>query len=222
MRPKLTPAGRDVLALYRDEPLATRLHTAVRWRSCPFEAVADALPRAGRILDLGCGHGLLSLLLAKRSPAARPCGTDVDAPKIGAAQRAAFGDHLDAGFAVARGDGIPTGPWDGIAIVDVLYLIDRDGQEALLRAAAAQLAPGGVLVVKEMATDPRWKFRWMKAQETLSVKVLRITEGDALTFVPPADVAGWLTDAGLTVESRRLDRGYIHPHHLLVARAASG
>jgi hypothetical protein len=63
----------------------------------------------------------------------------------------------------------------------------------------------------------------MALQERLSVQVLRITEGHDLTFVPPHELATWMGDAGLVdIEHRGLDRGHLHPHHLLVARKPSG
>ena len=214
--------ARATLARYRGEPLGTRLHTRIRWRSCPFEDVAVAVPTAGRILEIGCGHGLFSTLLALQSAERTVVGTDVDGDKIRAAQRAAEG-LANLTFAPAEPGELPDGTWDAICIVDVLYLIDRAGERALLHEAAGRLEPGGVLVVKEMATEPAWKFRWMALQERLSVQVLRITAGHDLTFVPPDELAGWMGEAGLAgVAHRRLDRGHLHPHHLVTARKPPG
>ena len=214
----MSELGRATLARYEGEPLRARLHTRIRWRSCPFEAVAEAVPPTGRILEVGCGHGLFATYLALGSAARTVLGTDVDGDKIQAAQRASAGiDNLE--FRPDEPGAFPAGPWDAICIVDVLYLIDRPGERALLATAAEQLAPGGVLVVKEMGTSPRWKFRWMALQERVSVQVLRITAGHDLTFVPPDELAGWMTAAGLVVViDRPLHRGHLHPHHLVVAR----
>jgi 2-polyprenyl-3-methyl-5-hydroxy-6-metoxy-1,4-benzoquinol methylase len=213
----VNPVAAATLARYRAEPLTTRLHTRVRWHSCPFEAVAAAVPSSGRVLEIGCGHGLLSTYLALQSPARTVLGTDVDGSKIHAAERAARGlTNLD--FRADEPGAFPPGPWDAVCIVDVLYLIDRAGERGLLEAAARQLAPGGTLVVKEMGTSPRWKFAWMAMQERLSVQVLDITSGHDLTFVPPEELAGWMTAAGLTdVRHRALGRRYPHPHHLVTA-----
>lgn len=208
--------NRRVRALYQGAPLPVRAHVAVRWASCPFPAVAAQLPRSGRILEVGCGHGLLSLYLALGSSDREVVGIDVDEDKLGAARTAAERAGLRATFDTAVGAALPEGPWSGVAIVDVLYLLSADDQRALLRSCAEALSPGGVLAVKEMALAPRWKARWNRAQETAAVKILGITEGEELTFLAPADMAAAMAAGGLTVRDRPVHRGYPHPHHLLV------
>jgi 2-polyprenyl-3-methyl-5-hydroxy-6-metoxy-1,4-benzoquinol methylase len=213
--------GRAAVELYAGLPAPARLHVRLRWLSCPFPAVAAAVPKDGRVLEIGCGHGLFSAYLALGSAERRVCGVDIDAAKIQIAEEAAGrararGAHLS--FAVAPSGSVPSGPWDAVVIVDVLYLLDAPAQRALLAACAQTLAPGGVLVVKEMGTTPRWKFRWNLAQETLAVKVLGITAGHSFTFLPPAAVAATLADCGLTASVRAVDGRRPHPHALIVGR----
>ena len=198
--------------------MQARAHVRVRWATCPFRAVAAELPESGSILEVGCGHGLLSLYLALTSPDRRVTGIDVDEDKLAAAGAAAVKGGLAATFEAVEGGAVPDGPWDGIAIVDVLYLLSADDQRSLLKSCADRLAPGGVLAVKEMAPVPRWKARWNLLQETASVKLLGITAGDELTFLPPAELASAMVAGGLEVRERPLHRRYPHPHHLLVGR----
>jgi 2-polyprenyl-3-methyl-5-hydroxy-6-metoxy-1,4-benzoquinol methylase len=210
------------LRAYRKAPLGDRLHVLVRWLTCPFPAVVEVLPSSGRVLEVGCGHGLFSGYLAQRSPGLQVHGVDIDADKIAVAAAAEplAGGRLD--FAVGDSGSVPDGPWDAVVLVDVLYLLDETAQRALLESCAAVLAPGGVLVVKDMAIRPRWKARWNAMQEALSVRVLKITEGSPeFVFTDPDERARWLVAAGLRdVRARRLDRGRVHPHHLLVGRTA--
>jgi 2-polyprenyl-3-methyl-5-hydroxy-6-metoxy-1,4-benzoquinol methylase len=220
----VTVSAGDVFDLYAEEPLRVRAHVRVRWRTCPFPAVAAYVPTAGRILDLGCGHGAFSAYLALQSDRRQVLGTDVASDKIRAA-RAAAGAAAARGranlrFALADRDveSLPAGPWEAIVVLDVLYLLEPERQESLLTRCARALAPGGLLLVKEVADRPRWKAAWNRMQETLSVRVLRITGGKRLWFLPPAQHAAWLAARGLEVAEQSLNKGFVHPHHLIVAR----
>lgn len=217
-RPATVSPGRRLLGLYAGAPVSARAHVRLRWATCPFRAVATEAPPTGRILEVGCGHGLLSLYLALTSPAREVHGIDVDEDKLAKARAAAARGGLDCSFERVEGDHLPPGPWDAIAIVDVLYLLGARQQVGLLGACSAALAPGGVLVVKEMAPAPRWKAAWNEAQETVAVRIVGITAGSELRFLPPADLAAAMAATGLDVRDRPLHRGYPHPHHLLVGR----
>jgi SAM-dependent methyltransferase len=237
-RRRPTAIGRAALDLYRTAPAAVRAHVHVRWWSAPFEPVAAALPVTGRVLEIGCGHGLFAAYAALSEPGRVVVGVDIDPEKIAPAQVAARrldarrlparpgdegADPTDASplsFAVAESGAVPPGPWDAVVVVDMLYLLPAREQRRLLTEAVAELAPGGTLVVKEMDAAPRWKARWNALQETVSVKVLRITAGSSFDFVPPAQMAGWLDELGLRTTAHRLDRRRLHPHHLLIARRA--
>ncbi|MBD7919121.1 class I SAM-dependent methyltransferase [Cellulomonas sp. Sa3CUA2] len=215
-------AGRAALDLYRDAPWQERAHVHVRWWSAPFRRLVRLLPDDGRVLEIGCGHGLFSAYAALDRPGRHVVGVDIDAGKITAAAGAAARvPNLE--LAVAPDGAVPPGPWATVVVVDVLYLLPADAQRRLLAAAAAQVSAGGRLVVKEMGASPAWKVRWNRWQETLSVRVLRLTEGSTtFTFVPPDVMAGWLRDAGLTVTATRLDAWRVHPHHVLVGERTPG
>ena len=148
-------------------------------------------------------------------------GVDIDARKIAVASHAL--SHIDPATAhlefhqLPAGD-LPDGPWDAIVIVDVLYLLDKSAEFALLDACVERLAQGGVLVVKETDVVPRWKHWVAGAQEVVATKVLRITAGSSLSFTPVAEIADHLRTRGLEVTTRRVDKGYLYPHALVVAR----
>jgi 2-polyprenyl-3-methyl-5-hydroxy-6-metoxy-1,4-benzoquinol methylase len=216
------PAGRAALSAYAGAPRGDRLHVRIRWHSCPFPELERHVPPHGRILDVGCGHGLFPLYLGLAAAGREVTGTDVDADKLTVARAAATSIAATARFEPTTPGVVPTGPWDAITVVDVLYLLGHDAALDLVRTAADALAPGGTLLVKEISLTPRWKHAVATAQELLATRVLRITEGTDVAFLPPHDIAAAMEGAGLQVEQRPLHRGRLHPHHLLVGRSSAG
>ncbi len=215
-----------LLALYAGQPARVRAHIRTRWRTCPFSAVEALVPETGRVLDFGAGHGALASWLAMRSSGRRVVGVDLAEKKIASArqgaERARERGIPAAEFHVENAGAFPKGPWDAVLFVDVLYLLDPVDQERVLREAARALAPGGAVLVKELAREPRWKARWAGAQEFLAVRVLHITAGAGIRFLEPERHARWLEAEGLSVVAARADRGYLHPHHLIAARRGGG
>jgi 2-polyprenyl-3-methyl-5-hydroxy-6-metoxy-1,4-benzoquinol methylase len=218
-------AGQQALGLFDGAERGTRLHTRLRWWSCPFRRIEAEVPAKGDVLEVGCGHGLLSLYLGLAESGRRVRGVDIDGDKIfeatAAANRLAGGspnvdfERVDAGFT-------PSEPCDAVVISDVLYLLTAAEQQRLVTAAARCVRPDGVVVLKEMGLHPRWKLGWNQVQETLATRVLRITDhvGAGLTFVDPETMADWLVAEGLDVRHFPVDRGYPWPHHLVVAHRA--
>ncbi len=214
-------AARAALSLYHDAPLGDRFHVRVRWLTCPIPAIEQRVPVAGRVLDLGCGHGLVSLYLALSSPHRQVHGVDIDPHKIDLARAAASAPGApDVSFDVVEPGVLPDGPWDAVVIADVLYLLGPAARVELLEGAAARLAPGGVLLVKETDTTPRWKHRLAAAQEQVSTKVLRITAGTDLDFASAQELEAVLAGEGLRTEVVRLDRHQLHPHVLIAGTRA--
>jgi len=194
--------------------LGARVHVAVRWLSCPFPTLEGLVPPEGRVLEIGCGHGVFALYLALGSPGREVYGVDIDSGKLADAERAAQG----VGNVVFGGvplDWQPAGEWPTVVIVDVLYLLGADAGRRLLAEAAAAIAPGGRLIVKEIDNRPRWKYRLAVGQELAATRVARVTAGATVEFLAPDDMEAVMAGAGLRVSRRRIDRGYPHPHLLL-------
>ena len=206
---------RDLAHLYADCPLSDRLQVGLRWRTCPFEAVAAFAPSSGEVLDLGCGRGLLANLLALRSPSRRVSGLDPDPRRIETARRT-VGARTNVAF--RAGEAPPPGERFGaILLVDVLYLLADDRRRRLLASCRGALAAGGVLLVKTMARRPRWKAAIDRLQESLAVLALGWTRGETIVPPDPAVLARELEDLEFRVTTVPLDRGFPHPHVLFAA-----
>ena len=206
------------LSLYRDQSMGVRLHTALRAWSAPLDAVVEALPVEGRLLDVGCGHGLIANEAALRSPLARVLGVDLAEAKIASA-RASVGQRDNIEFRLAPLENVPESGFDGVSLIDVLYLVPEPSWTSFLRTCLEKLRPGGIFVLKEIGTRPWWKFERLRLQEFMSTRVLRITQGDTMHFESGEELKQRLTGIGFEeVSLRPLDAGYASPHLLLTAR----
>lgn len=188
-------------------PLGARLHALIRFLTCPFLRVVAHVPRGARLLEIGAGHGVF-LALAKDAGAARATGVEPDLRKVFIAPRSI---EFVAGF-----DDAVRGRFDAIAMIDVLYAIPKSEWDALFARVAERT---DLFLLKEMDPRQRLKNGWNRLQETISIKVARITLAEAIVFEDPAEMTARLKRAGFTdVEIVKVDRGYPHPHLLYVAR----
>ena len=159
------------LSLYpRRIALRTRIFLGARYRLTPYRLIAARLPASGRILDLGCGHGLLALTAALDGSARTVLGIDHDEARITIATAAA--ERLaNARFAVGTFDALPPGPFDAIAMIDVLHYFAPAAQEAVIRSAYARLAPGGTLLVREVDPEGGAAARWNRWYERIATGI---------------------------------------------------
>ncbi len=129
-------------------------------------------PAARTVVDLGCGPGTLTRLLAERWPDARIEAVD-NSPDMVERARAELAD-LEPAVAVALADLREwTPPWPVDVVVSNATLQWVPRHLALLDTFAGWLAPGGVLAVQvpgnfeeashtliaEVAGRPRWRSR---------------------------------------------------------------
>jgi cyclopropane fatty-acyl-phospholipid synthase-like methyltransferase len=179
-----------------------------------MRAVAESLPLEGRLLEVGCGHGLFSNLAALSRPGLSVLGIDPAAEKVSWAQASVRG-RRNIRFEHGTLDGVREEGFDAIAVLDVLYLVSRERWAGFLDGCRGRLAPGGQLLLKEVDVRPRWKFLRCVLQEALSVRLLGVTLGRDFAFAGRREMVEVLRQAGFgEVTLRDLGRGYLTPHVL--------
>jgi 2-polyprenyl-3-methyl-5-hydroxy-6-metoxy-1,4-benzoquinol methylase len=212
---------RRALACFRDQPPFVRLFVLARHLLAPLRRVAAAVPPHGRILDLGCGHGLFVNLLALSSPERDVLGVDPSAEKLRVASRSSHGLQ-NVRYLCGRIDDVP-GPeqdrgFDAITILDVLYLLPDGEKVAVLRRCRELLAPDGVLVLKTNDTRPRWKYGVVRLEEELMVRALGLTLGGQIHFRGIPEYTAMLRVAGFSSRVYKIDAGRPAPHRLYICR----
>ncbi|MES1243947.1 MAG: class I SAM-dependent methyltransferase [Acidobacteriota bacterium] len=192
---------------YAGAPLPVRLHAVGRFLTCPFLRVLPCLPAGARVLDLGAGHGTFALL-AVESGASSVVAVEPDARKL-------FATYRDPRvcFLAGYSDAV-RGTFDAVTVFDVLYRMPLGDWDGLLRQARERLAPGGLLLVKEIDPGHHLKGLWNRAQEK-AADLLGMTLGEAFSYETRDGMRDRLARLGFErFEAVDLGAGYPHAHVL--------
>lgn len=165
-----------------------------------------------RILDLGCGQGVLAALLRAAGHPHAFHGIELMAKDVARA------NHVRPGSTV-QGDirTTPFPPADAVVILDVLHYIDLAAQADVLRRVRESLVGGGVLLLRVGDAAPTWRFRYTVAVDRF-VMALRGHRLEKLYCRPLAEWIADLRELGFRVESRPMSAGTAFANVLLVAR----
>jgi SAM-dependent methyltransferase len=190
------------------------------------------IPEGGRVLDIGCGQGLLASLLracaAMRAtgewpqewPAA-PAGTQVTGielmPRDIARARTALGEDGDVRFVCGdmRSEAFP--PSHAVVILDVLHYVTHAEQDAVLRRVHDALVPGGRLLLRVGDASAR---RGFAISQWVDRTVTRL-RGHTVAPVYGRTLNEWiaqLRQLGMQVEPRPMSQGTPFANVLLVAQ----
>ncbi len=176
--------------------------------------------RGSRILDVGCGHGVLSALLAFNQPERHVRGIDPDTRKIDWARRSvgALANTRFEVMDVAHLAELEPASFDTVCIADVLYVLPVDHWPQFLRACHALLRRGGQLLLKEAEDDGGWRTRKALWQEQLMVRVFgRTHSSGAIGFLPRQNTERLIQQSGFNlVETVALSAWSTTPHVLFI------
>ncbi|MEC8712168.1 MAG: bifunctional 2-polyprenyl-6-hydroxyphenol methylase/3-demethylubiquinol 3-O-methyltransferase UbiG [Pseudomonadota bacterium] len=189
----------------------------------------DARPDGLRVLDIGCGGGLLAEPMARLG--ARVTGIDATAEAIDAAKAHAAAGGLDIDYQCRTAESLA----ETDALFDVIYaseVIEHVTDRRLFaRAISTMLAPGGTVVI---TTINRTLASLALAKVALEHVFRLVPAGthDPARFVKPAELRSEFAAAGIILDemtgfaplpARRIGgNGFVRIGSLAVNYAASG
>jgi SAM-dependent methyltransferase len=187
------------------------------------------LPSGGKLLDIGCGQGLMLALLAEAEQFERDRSvTGVRLPRFermvgvelrphrARLARAALGAEADIVETDARV--MSMGACRVVFLFDVLHMMPRPDQDALLAAAVSTLEPGGIILIREADASAGWRFRAVRFGNRLTA----LTSGawrQAFAFRTIGEWRDCFSRHGLEVEVAPAGAGTPFANHLFRLRA---
>jgi 2-polyprenyl-3-methyl-5-hydroxy-6-metoxy-1,4-benzoquinol methylase len=130
-----------------------RTHLVGEWIPA-LEGVDEKLRRGGKVADVGCGHGVSTVLMASAYPESTIHGFDYHEASIARARALAKEEDVDANteFQVASAKDYPGGGYDLVCFFDCLH--DMGDPIGALTHVRETLAPDGtVMLVEPFAHD---------------------------------------------------------------------
>ncbi len=219
--PQAHDSGELARRLYPEGPWLTRFIQRHRHRVCPMELLVEQVAPGSRVLDVGCGGGLLVAHLAASGRAASAHGIDASGPAIQIARAMAqrlreFAPDVDVQFEHRQvQEGLPEGEFDAVCLIDVLHHVPAGAQERAFLDAASRVAPGGVLVYKDMGDGPVWCSGMNRLHDLAMAR-------QWIRYVPVERAEAWGDAAGLRLVRSEDVRMLWYAHELRVFRRDGG
>jgi 2-polyprenyl-6-hydroxyphenyl methylase/3-demethylubiquinone-9 3-methyltransferase len=154
--------------------------------------------RGARVLDVGCGAGLLSEALAGEG--AHVVALDLAPELVEVAKLHLLESGLEVDYRLvsveALAEQVP-GSFDAITCMEMLEHVPDPG--SVLQACATLLKPGGKLFVSTLNRTPAAFAAAIVGAEYIA-RLLPKGTHDYRSFIRPSELAGWLRDAGLRLD----------------------
>ncbi len=160
---------------------------------CRLGFIAEASSLAGkRVLDVGCGGGILSEALARAG--AIVTGIDGSAACIEVARAHAAASGLELRYAAETIEAHRAAPlYDIVTCMELLEHVPAPAQ--LLAACRAQLGDGGEIFIATLNRTPQAYAAAILGAEYL-LRLLPRGTHDYRSFIRPSELARWLRAAG--------------------------
>lgn len=145
-----------------------RIKTRLEKNYQSFNAI---VPRQGKILDIGCGYGFMSYMLAFTSEERMITGIDYDENKIETANHC-FSKTENINFAYCNAMDFDFEKYDAIVLADMLHYLQPTEQKLLIEKCISNLNDGGSVIIRDGDMDKTRQHKKTKLTEFLSTRIL--------------------------------------------------
>lgn len=167
-----------LFAIIKRYPTTTsKIYVLLRYILLPFVCIEPYLPKKGFIINLGSGYGSYDIYFALKEPKRKILGLELVKKRVNVAKQAAkgikninfklqdFTKYYKLEYA------------DAICMIDLLHHIPSFTQKVILKECFKKLKKNGILIIKDVAEKPRWKFLYNYLHDKI------MTKNDKLYFL---------------------------------------
>lgn len=172
----------------------------VKCRMEDFYASYDRyLPRAGMIVDLGCGYGAMAYMLGMLSERRTIVAVDYDPSKVALANHC-YSRNSRIGFYCADVRTYDMPEADAFVLSDVLHYFPRQDQARVINRCIDKLKDGGMILVREGDSLDCARHEMTKRTEVWSTKILHFNKTDGeLCFLSREELNSIAEQRGFSV-----------------------
>ena len=206
-----------ILRIARALPPVERAYANVRFgimRPKLLSIMDLLLPDEGRVLDIGCGFGLFAAYFGQTQPSRCIVGVDPNARRIAMARRVCDSLGLrNHTFLVGDARHVAIdGAFAGAYVLDVMHHIPEADQLPMLRRLRDLLMPRGILVIKDITTEPAFGLKFTELLDRVMVGY-----NEPLSYRHHRVWGSMLTSLGFHVRMVRVPDILPYPHVVIAA-----
>lgn len=207
---------------YRNFGRWSGAYAKIRMALCPLLDIERSLPATGKLIDVGCGAGLLLqwLALGQKDEERTLIGMEIDS------RRVALGKQVCGRLAVNGRIDLRLQPFGqenserdltAVVFVDVLHHMDYDLQIKMLSHAFELLDHGGMVLIKDVGSTPVVKFWYCYVFDAMT-RAAHITQGKVGYYRSQSGWMSLLSECGFrpfVTQVRHID---FAPHILITGK----
>lgn len=201
-------------------PIKERVFIFLRYISTPFCEIEKLVPEEAKILDVGCGHGLLELVLEKKGSQRLVVGIDPDKNKIACAKD--IEPILEkTKFYNKSIFEINNNKFDCIIIADVDYLLNDKEKNKLFKKTKELLNRDGIMILKTVINDRSLGYYLSYLQEIFVVFLFKktFTKNKEFHFLTVEEYERILKINGFEIKKQgKLKKTFYHPHYFFLSK----
>ena len=186
-----------------------KIYSIFRSIILPVSKIESLLPKKGIILDVGCGYGFTSIFFALKNKNRKIIGSEINEKRVLIAQKIST-SISNVSFKTADLIDKNKTSFDAILAIDLLHHINSSQKDSFLQDAFSKLKPKGILIIKDINTQPLFKYWWNYFHD------LVMTKFSKLYFLSSSEIKNLLIKNNFKIikEGKFLNSFYPHVYYV--------